>query len=153
MPCGLYAPCGLALFYENRKKAESKREGLWTFIKWPTRLQTCQLEAQNWVSCLMWALQMCADSWPSVNNAAVSRTWPESPHTLSFPWAWDESTQDVASALFIKIFICSSKETLNYLSIPLDCCAFMASDRKFTFQCSLTFSCICNFIMLWLHQW
>lgn len=82
----------------------------------------------------MWALQTCADSWPSVNNAAVSRTWPGSPRTLSFPWARDESTptKDAASAFFIKIWICSSKETLNYLSTLLHCSAPMLPDRKLT---------------------
>ncbi len=48
----------------------------------------CQPEAQNWVSCLMGGLQTCADSWPSVNNAAVSRTWPDSPHTLPLGSEW-----------------------------------------------------------------
>lgn len=105
MLCVLCAPCCLAQFYwnererEKEKNAKAEREGLWTFIKWPTRLQTCHPEAQNWVNCLMWGLQTCADSWPSVNNAAVSRTWPGSPHTLSFPWDLDESTPNTRCCL------------------------------------------------------
>lgn len=44
----LCAPCGLSLLYWTRKKnVEAMRESSWTFIKWPTRLQTTQPQAQK----------------------------------------------------------------------------------------------------------
>lgn len=152
MLCVICAPCGLAWFYWTKKRnVEARREGLWTFIKWPTRLQTCQPEAQNWVSCLMWGLQTCADSWPSVNNATVTRAWTGSPHTLCFPWAPDESTptQDAASALLIETFIWSSEGAVNYLSQVLlfHDTRQETSHCKFSFKCTFKFICMCDLII------
>lgn len=154
VPDALCIICSLwsgSVLLEQEKKEESKREGLWTFIKWPTRLQTCQSEAQNWVSCLMLALQTCADSWPSVNNAAVSRTWPGSPHTLSFPWALGESTPQhntrscLCSTHWNIHLLLEGNHQLSLNFIPLLCFHGTRQEVlhfKFTFSCSFKFSCI-----------
>ena len=84
----------------------------------------CSDTKQNWVSFLIWGLWICADSWPFVNNAAVSRIWPGSPHILPFPWALNESTKTQETS------ICSLEETINYPSISCKCFSSTVQCRK-----------------------